>query len=474
MLFSSIFFISVFLPAVLLLYYLCPSGKRNYVLLLSSYFFYAWGDAEFLWVMFLSILINYTGALALSGFSRQTVRKYLLFLFIVLDLLPLLYFKYFNFTLTNLSACFGFGYKVRDIILPLGISFYTFQGLSYLVDVYRKDVPAQKDPLKLALYITFFPQLIAGPILKYHEVERQIENRRETADHFIYGIRRFALGLGKKVIIANSLGYVADLIFFTPADMIGTSMAWGGAVAYSLQLFYDFSGYSDMAIGLGAMFGFRFPENFNYPYVSLSVTEFWRRWHISLSTWFKEYLYIPLGGNRVSKPRNLLNLLIVFAATGFWHGAEWTFILWGLFHGFFILFEKISGFNKPNDTFLSRLLHRLYLLFVVVIAWVIFRAETLHDAFLYLRNMFCLLKNDPLHPISFYFTKWALLILAVAILLATGIFRDLNEKTLRFEPDSNVQKLCFVLFNAFCLFILFLSLVLLAGNSYNPFIYFRF
>ena len=474
MLFSSVFFISVFLPAVLLLYYLCPSGKRNYILLLSSYFFYAWGDAEFLWVMFLSILINYTGAIVLSGFSRQPSRKIILILFIVLDLLPLLYFKYFNFTLRNLSACFGFDYRLRNIILPLGISFYTFQGLSYLVDVYRKDVAAQKDPLKLALYITFFPQLIAGPILKYHEVERQIEDRQETVDFFIYGIRRFTLGLGKKVIIANSLGYVADLIFLTPADMIGTSVAWGGAVVYSLQLFYDFSGYSDMAIGLGAMFGFRFPENFNYPYVSLSVSEFWRRWHISLSTWFKEYLYIPLGGNRVSKTRNLVNLLIVFAATGVWHGAEWTFIVWGLFHGFFILFEKVSGFNKAGNAFLSRLLHRLYLLFVVMIAWVIFRSKTLHDSFLFIRNMLFLLKTEPLHQISFYFTKWVLFILAIAILLATGVFRDLNEKTLHFKPDSNMQKLCFVLFNAFCLFVLFLSLVLLAGKSYNPFIYFRF
>ena len=474
MLFSSVFFVSVFLPAVLLLYYLCPSGKRNYVLLLASYFFYAWGDSEFLWIMFLSILINYTGALALSCSSRQAPRKLLLALFVVLDLLPLLYFKYFNFTLTNLSACFGFDYTLRKIILPLGISFYTFQGLSYLVDVYRKDVAAQKDPLKLALYITFFPQLIAGPILKYHEVERQIEKRQETVDHFIYGIRRFTLGLGKKVIIANSLGYVADQIFATPVDMIGTSTAWGGAVAYSLQLFYDFSGYSDMAIGLGAMFGFRFPENFNYPYLSLSISEFWRRWHISLSTWFKEYLYIPLGGNRVSKLRNLANLLIVFAATGFWHGAEWTFIVWGLFHGFFILFEKVTGFNKPCGAFLSRLLHRLYLLFVVLIAWVIFRSETLHDLFLFLRNMFSMLETDPLHPLSFYFTKWTLLILAVAVVLATGVFRDLNDRTLRFEPDSNAQKLAFALFNAFCLFVLFLSLVLLAGKSYNPFIYFRF
>ena len=474
MLFSSVFFISVFLPAVLLLYYLCPSGKRNYVLLLASYFFYAWGDSEFLWVMFLSILINYTGALALSGFSRQTPRKFILFLFVVLDLLPLLYFKYFNFTLKNLSACFGFDFRLRTILLPLGISFYTFQGLSYLVDVYRNDVAAQRDPLKLALYITFFPQLIAGPILKYHEVEQQIEKRQEMVDSFLYGIRRFALGLGKKVIIANSLGYVADQIFGTPADMIGTSAAWGGAVAYSLQLFYDFSGYSDMAIGLGAMFGFRFPENFNYPYVSLSVSEFWRRWHISLSTWFKEYLYIPLGGNRVSKPRNLVNLLIVFVATGFWHGAEWTFIVWGLFHGFFILFEKVSGFNKPGGSVLARLIHRVYLLFVVVIAWVIFRSENLHDSYLFLRNMFFLLENDPLHPLSFYFTKWALLILAVAVIPATGVFREHNEKTLRFRPDSNTQKLCFVLFNAFCLFVLFLSLILLAGKSYNPFIYFRF
>lgn len=473
MLFSSVFFISVFLPIVIITYYICPSDKRNYVLLLSSFFFYAWGDAQFLWVMFLSILINYFGSLLISC-SKQKIRKYLLVLFVVLDLLPLLYFKYFNFFSRNLNTCFGFDYEFHDILLPLGISFYTFQGLSYLVDVYRKEVAPQKDLLKLSLFVTFFPQLIAGPILKYHDVNKEIDKRHESVDLLIYGIRRFSLGLGKKVIIANSLGYVADQIFSTPVEMISSSTAWGGAVAYSLQLFYDFSGYSDMAIGLGAMFGFHFLENFDYPYISLSITEFWRRWHISLSTWFKEYLYIPLGGNRVSMTRNLINLLIVFIATGLWHGAEWTFIVWGLFHGFFILFEKISGFNKPSNTFFSRILHRIYLLFVVIIAWVFFRSETLQDSFSYIRNMFFLMETSPMHSLSYYFTNWALIVSLIAIFLATGLFRDLNKKTLLFQSDSDIQTIAFILFNAFCLFVLFFSLVLLAGNTYNPFIYFRF
>ena len=474
MIFSSLFFLSVFLPATILLYYLCPSGKRNYVLLLASVVFYAWGDARFLWVILLSILINYTGALALSQLEKTAHRKLVLSLFIVLDLTPLLYFKYFNFVLDNLNDCFGFDFTIRKILLPLGISFYTFQGLSYLVDVYRKNVAAQRNPFKISLYIILFPQLIAGPILKYHDIEREIEKRNETFDHFIYGIRRFTLGLGKKVILANSLGYIADQIFSTPVELIGTPTAWGGALAYSLQLFYDFSGYSDMAIGLGAMFGFHFMENFNDPYTSLSITEFWRRWHISLSTWFRDYLYIPLGGNRVSKGRNLFNLLVVFLATGIWHGAEWTFVVWGLFHGFLILFEKVSGFSKPGNSLFSRLLHRVYLLFMVMIAWVIFRSDSLHDSFLYLQNMFGLLKTEPMHSVSFYYTNWGIFISAVAILFATGMFRGLDEKTLLVKPDSDTQTYSFLLFNAFCLFVLFFSFVLLAGKTYNPFIYFRF
>ena len=473
MIFASIFFISVFLPLTLFLYYACPSDKRNFVLLLSSFVFYAWGDAQFLWVMFLSILINYIGAQVLCCF-KNSLRKMILALFVICDLLPLLYFKYYNFVLNNLGACYSFDFILLKILLPLGISFYTFQGLSYLIDVYRNEVQPQRDLLKLSLYITFFPQLIAGPILKYHDVEQEIIKRHETIDHFIYGMRRFMLGFGKKVIIANSLGYVADQIFSTPVEKIGTSTAWGGAIAYSLQLYCDFSGYSDMAIGLGAMFGFHFLENFNYPYISLSITEFWRRWHISLSTWFKEYLYIPLGGNRVSKIRNLFNLLVVFFVTGLWHGAEWTFVVWGLFHGFFILFEKISGFNKNTNSIVSRFFHRVYLLVVVIVAWVFFRSNTLTDSIAFIKNMFFVLKTEPIHTFSYYYTNWAWTVTGIAIIFSTGVFRNFNNLTLPADSDSIKQKIGFVSFNAFCLFVFFLSIVLLAGKTYNPFIYFRF
>lgn len=473
MLFASLFFISVFLPLTLFFYYTCPPDKRNYILLIASVFFYAWGDANFLWVMFLSILINYIGALALSVF-RNPLRKVILSLFVICDLLPLLYFKYYNFALGNIDACYSFDYIFKRIVLPLGISFYTFQGLSYLVDVYRKEVPPQKDLLKLTLYIAFFPQLIAGPILKYHDVEQEIMKRNETIDHFVYGVRRFILGLGKKVIIANSLGYVADQIFSTPITMIDSATAWGGAIAYSLQLFYDFSGYSDMAIGLGAMFGFHFLENFNYPYVSLSVTDFWRRWHISLSTWFKEYLYIPLGGNRVSKLRNLFNLFVVFLATGLWHGAEWTFVVWGLFHGLFIIFEKMSGFNKVSNSFISHAAHRIYLLLVVIFAWVFFRSDNLNDSLLFIKNMLFFLKTEPVFNITYFFSNWALFVVAIAIVCSTGIFRNVNSKTLLCKADSLKSTIAFILFNVFCLFVFFLSIVLLSGKTYNPFIYFRF
>jgi D-alanyl-lipoteichoic acid acyltransferase DltB (MBOAT superfamily) len=351
--------------------------------------------------------------------------------------------------------------------MPLGISFYTFQSISYLIDVYREQIPAQRNLLTLALFVSYFPQLVAGPILKYHDVCGEIESRQETIEHFAYGIRRFIMGFAKKILIANTMGGVVDAVFAEQVVDVSPLTAWGGAIAYSLQLYFDFSGYSDMAIGLGAMFGFHFLENFNYPYVSRSVTEFWRRWHISLSTWFKEYLYIPLGGNRVSRGRNLFNLGVVFLVTGIWHGAEWTFVVWGAFHGAFILLEKLTGWHKKDGGWLLSVAHRFYLLLVVVAGWVIFRSPSLAYAFDYLRAMFGLLGTEPVHETIFYFTNFRIFSLAVALFLAFGGFT-------RVMDYANKNGLVRVSLDIWLTVTMFLAMTFLAGASYNPFIYFRF
>ena len=348
MLFSSMTFVYLFLPIVCAAYLLARKGLQNYILLVASILFYAWGEPRYLAIMFLTIIINYVGAVYIDRSHKNKHRKILLALTILLNLSFLFYFKYFNFVMDNINAAFDAQFNFIDVVMPIGISFYTFQALSYVVDVYRGDVKAQRDIYKLALYICLFPQLVAGPIVKYHDVAEQIDERDVTFDKVVYGVKRFIIGLAKKMLLANTLGAVADKIFAQPVEQFNALTAWIGAVAYTFQLYYDFSGYSDMAIGLGAIFGFKFLENFNYPYISKSITEFWRRWHISLSTWFKEYLYIPLGGNRVTKKRNMLNLFVVFLATGIWHGAEWTFVIWGLWHGAFIIFEKVTGWHKKR------------------------------------------------------------------------------------------------------------------------------
>ncbi|MCQ2965953.1 MAG: MBOAT family protein [Alphaproteobacteria bacterium] len=352
--------------------------------------------------------------------------------------------------------------------MPIGISFYTFQSMSYTVDVYRKEVSVQKNIYKLALYITFFPQLIAGPIVKYHDIEYQIDNRKEDLDQVYYGIKRFILGLSKKVLLANTLGAIADKVFSLPVHNFDCLTAWIGALAYSFQLFYDFSGYSDMAIGLGSIFGFKFLENFNYPYISKSITEFWRRWHISLSTWFKEYLYIPLGGNRVSKKRNLLNLWIVFLATGIWHGAEWTFVVWGMWHGLFIIIERLTNFAKKEGGKGLSLFKHAYTILAFVIGWVIFRAENLPYAYQYIQNMFGIIKEHHIsYELSYYINNKEILAFFFSTLLSFPLFKNiLNLKT------NNV----FILYSTDVLifFLFLLSCSSLLASTYNPFIYFRF
>lgn len=468
MLFSSMTFVFMFLPIVCAVYLLARKDLQNYILLIASILFYAWGEPSYLAIMILTILINYIGANYISRSRKTKHRKLLLLATIVADLGFLFYFKYFNFVMDNINAVFNMDAKFIDVIMPIGISFYTFQAMSYVIDVYRKEVKAQRDIYKLALYITLFPQLVAGPIVKYHDVDDQISNRDVTFDKVTYGVKRFIIGLAKKMLLANTLGAVADKIFNQPVEAFDAMTAWIGAIAYSFQLFYDFSGYSDMAIGLGAIFGFKFLENFNYPYISKSITEFWRRWHISLSTWFKEYLYIPLGGNRVSSVRTYINLFIVFLATGFWHGASWNFIFWGLWHGMFIIFEKATGWHKKEGGLKIKLVQHIYTIFAFVIGWVMFRAENMTYAWAYIKNMFGLISEHKImYQLPYYIDNLEIVTFVVAILCAMPIFTKILQIPYRYKiARAVVNILLIVLF--------FVSTSVIAASTYNPFIYFRF
>ena len=466
MLFSSMTFIFMFLPTVIALYFLARSKYRNYILLLASILFYAWGEPKYVFIMLGTIFINWVGAILID--KHNTYRKPILIGTILADLAILFYFKYFNFIIENINSVAHANLSALDIIMPIGISFYTFQAISYVVDVYRRDVPVQHNVCKLALYICLFPQLIAGPIVKYHDVADQIENRTINTEKIAYGAKRFIVGLAKKMLIANTMGAVADNIFLiNPADM-GVGVAWIGAIAYSLQLFYDFSGYSDMAIGLGYIFGFRFLENFNYPYISKSITEFWRRWHISLSTWFKEYLYIPLGGNRVSKRRNLMNLGLVFLATGIWHGAAWNFIIWGIWHGFFIIIEKLTGIHKRVGGVAMTAFQHAYTMLAFVVGWVMFRAPDMTYATKYIRVMFGMKHTDMLYKINYFIGSYEILIFVIGIVCAMPIFKNLVL------PDDNRKPMYKLALNTYLIGLFIISTAAIAASTYNPFIYFRF
>ena len=468
MLFSSMTFIYVFLPIVGALYLLARKDLQNYILLAASILFYAWGEPRYLAIMLLTILANYIGANYISRSHNVKHRKAILVLTIFINLSFLFYFKYFNFVIENINDLFAANIKAIKVIMPIGISFYTFQAMSYLVDVYRGDVKVQKNIYNLALYICLFPQLIAGPIVKYHDIDEQINSRIVSFDKVAYGIKRFIIGLSKKMLIANTLGAVADKIFAQPVEQFDCLTAWIGAFAYSLQLFYDFSGYSDMAIGLGSIFGFKFLENFNYPYISKSITEFWRRWHISLSTWFKEYLYIPLGGNRVSKARNYVNLFIVFLATGFWHGAAWNFIFWGLWHGVFIIFEKMSGWHKKTGGFFLNLIQHIYCVLAFVIGWVMFRADNMVYAWSYIKNMFGFESQHKIaYEFAYYIDNIEIIAFCTAIICAMPVFNKMLE--IKYE-----HKVLRSVINIWLTVLFIVSTASIAASTYNPFIYFRF
>lgn len=468
MLFSSMTFLFVFMPVLMCIYFFAKREIRNYILLIASVIFYSFGDLRYLAIMIVTIGINYIGALLLDSCKSEPKRRLILCLSVVADLSFLFYFKYFNFVLDNLNAVLAADFTLIDVIMPLGISFYTFQAMSYLIDVYRREEKAQKDIYKLALYIVLFPQLVAGPIVKYHDICDQIDSRTLKFDNVVLGLKRFIIGLAKKVLIANTLAAVADKIFAQQPDQITWGISWIGSLSYSLQLFFDFSGYSDMAIGLGMMFGFRFLENFNYPYISKSITEFWRRWHISLSTWFKQYLYIPLGGNRISPLRTYINLFLVFTITGIWHGAAWTFVVWGVWNGLFIVFERFIGWNKEKqDKWYTACGKRLYALLAIIIGMTIFRSPDLSFAWNYIQKMLHITVAHNIPRYDYGFNNKFLLMIIVGTACCMPIFKNMltvsyQHKVLR----SLVNIWLFVLF--------ILSAASLAGDTYNPFIYFRF
>ena len=418
--------------------------------------------------MLSSILINYISGIGISYLQKkERPVKPLLTLAIIANLSFLFYYKYFDFFIDNISY-FGFksSFQYSEIILPIGISFFTFQGISYLIDLYRKEVDCQKNIIHLGLYISFFPQLIAGPIIRYHDIASELKNRIITKNLFTEGLVRFIRGLAKKVIIANSLALIADQTFDIAPSDLPTAVAWLGIICYTLQIYFDFSGYSDMAIGLGKMLGFNFKENFNYPYISKSIREFWRRWHISLSTWFKDYLYIPLGGSRKGTLLTYRNLLIVFFITGFWHGASYNFIFWGLFHGAFLILEKTKGTlieKFPN------IIKHIYVLLVVIVGWVFFRAETFNDAIVYLHHLFIPTAEGNYIPFI-YVNNYFVFVLSLAIIFATPIRKLILRKT-NYEKLESIQLISTY---GFHFVLLLFSIMELAQSSYNPFIYYRF
>jgi alginate O-acetyltransferase complex protein AlgI len=462
-------FIYVFLPILLLSYFLIRKEFKNMLLLFSSIFFYAWGEPRLLWVLISIIAINYFTAVLIDKYRQKD--KTILIIGLIINLSFFAYFKYTNFFIDNIALLTNSNFKIGKIALPLGISFFTFQAMSYIIDVYRKEVEIQKNFYKLALYISIFPALIAGPIIKYRDIKDQIDNHDISLDKFFYGVKRFIIGLSKKVLIANSVGLVADKVFATPINGMEIWTVWLGAICYTLQIYYDFSGYSDMAIGLGMMFGFRFLENFNYPYISKSITEFWRRWHISLSTWFKQYLYIPLGGNRISNNRTNINLLIVFLITGFWHGAAWNFIFWGLWYGIFLVFEKMTNWHKKEGGLFLSLIKRIYTMLIVVIGWVMFRADNMDYAWEYIKKMFGFGQTDNILFLSgWYFDRFEIIMFAIGIILSFPILKNI----LNFQVKNKLSIIISGGVN-FTLIILFiLSTMSIASATFNPFIYFRF
>ena len=461
MVFSSIAFLFYFLPITLALYYVLPKRCRNFVLLIASLVFYAYGEPTYVLIMILSITFSYIYGLLIDKFRKHS--KIFLALSVCTSIGLLIYFKYTNFIIENINLWLLNKVDFINVVLPIGISFYTFQMLTYTVDLYKGNVKVQKNIFKLGLYITLFPQLIAGPIVRYQTIEEQLESRSHSFDKFALGVRRFVIGLGKKVLIANLLGELVQ-VFLSSNDK-SVLFYWIYGISVTLQIYFDFSGYSDMAIGLGKMFGFDFLENFNYPYIAKSVTDFWRRWHISLSSFFRDYVYIPLGGNRVSKIKWFRNILIVWMLTGIWHGAAWNFIIWGLYFGLILVLEKVF-FGKYLEKIPS-VFSRIYVLLTVIISFIIFSGESSKQIFENLGGLIGY-KDIPLvSQESIYYFKSYFVILIIGIIGSTPIMKNAFSK-------EKMAKFVNIVESIFLIFILLLSTSYIVDGSFNPFLYFRF
>lgn len=470
MVFSSLTFLFIFFPSLIAVYFITPSrmkNLRNLILLFFSFIFYAYGGLQFFPIILFSILINYLFGLILT----KHLTKVVIFGAIISNLSLLIWFKYAGFILQNINL-FSFETPKLDIILPIGISFYTFQGLSYVIDVYKEKATAERNIFKVALYISLFPQLVAGPIVRYTTISDEISYRKESIDDFANGAMRFLFGLSKKVLIANQLSQIADAAFTSSTTDLTLGLSWLGILSYTAQIYFDFSGYSDMAIGLGRIFGFHFLENFNYPYTATSITDFWRKWHISLSTWFRDYLYIPLGGNKVNLVKQIRNLVIVWLLTGLWHGAAWTFIIWGLYYCVLLIGERYLWNNLLNRQ--TAIFKHSYAILLIIIGWVIFRSSDLSQALSFLKTMFGLTSTPFWDGQATYYLlqfRWELIIAVFASLpLKNYIVKRLETK----NSNRLIYNMLILGPPVLALVFGFLSVISLLGSSFNPFIYFQF
>lgn len=474
MVFSSLFFLYFFLPIVMVCYWFSPKVLKNTILLGASLFFYAWGEPKYVVLMLVSILLNYLFGLAVEYSKKRGSKKAWVLIAIIANLGILGFYKYAGFFIENINLLMNWNVTIDEVPLPIGISFYTFQAMSYVIDVYRKDAKVQRSFINLSLYIALFPQLIAGPIVRYQTIADQINKRVVNSTYLVDGTRRFIQGLSKKVLIANPMGEVADSVFRISGGDLTTASAWIGILAYTLQIYFDFSGYSDMALGLGKLFGFDFEENFRYPYVSQSISEFWRRWHISLGNWFRDYVYFPLGGNRGETWKVYRNLIIVWTLTGFWHGASWTFMAWGFYYGFIISIEKFFLLSILKR--LWRPLRHVYVLLIVMIGWVFFRADNFPYALEYIRTLFSFdivhLYNEK--TVLYLLNNWYVFI--IAIILVMPVYPMLRSRIYSFLEGKRKELWVARDMISSVVYILFFLIVTmyLVNATYNPFIYFRF
>ena len=465
MLFSSISFLYFFIPAIILLYFAVPFKLKNTVLLIFSLFFYAWGGVKYALIMVLAIALGYVFGLLIEKFREKKIAKLFVGLAVACIISFMLYFKYMDFFIENFNAITGLNIPLLKIVLPIGISFYTFQIISYVVDVYRGE-KAQKNPINLAAYVAMFPQLIAGPIVRYRDVALELETRTHSFTMAGEGARRFIMGLAKKVLIANSMYDLSELIY--AADEKTVLLYWLYGISIALYIYFDFSGYSDMAIGLGKVFGFHFLENFNYPFISRSATEFWRRWHMSLGSWFRDYLYIPLGGNRVPKWRWLLNIFAVWMFTGFWHGAAWNFIIWGVFFGILLVIEKFWLLKYLEK---SRVLSRIYILLAVITSFIVFQIPTLGESMTYIGGLFGAGGIPFASAETFYYLRSYAVLLVVALVGATPLVKKL---AIKFSESKKLGKVCNIVEPVVLVALLVVVTAFLVDSSSNPFLYFRF